>query len=326
MDRQPGVVSGAREPPAPAAVAHLKATAMAGTCHAAVSLLLLGGGIRLSLSGSLLPYLAGQLLLAFFFVHAFVLLHEAGHDTLFKQRSLNRLAGHIAGFLTLIPFWNWQRIHARHHHYAGWQDLDATTASLVPRPITAWERRVINFAWATWLPVFALTYRIQNFWNLPRVARYISNPKNLRRIRINTLIVLIGYGAVLLAIGPLEVLRVVGPGFLLSLVLQEALILSQHTHVPQRLHAGQPVQPFTPLQQERFTRSLRLPRWLSTLLMHVDAHELHHMYPFVPGYRLRQIDYRPMHEVHWWRWIKAARGLPGTDFLFRNWDETGVRL
>lgn len=326
MDRPPGAASGAQQPPAPGKVAHLQAGAVAGACHGSVTLVAFAAGIGLSLPENPLSYLAGQLVLAFFFVHAFVLLHEAGHDTLFRQRSLNRLVGHVAGFLTLIPFWNWQRIHARHHHYAGWQDLDATTASLVPRPIPRWEQRVINVAWATWLPIFALTYRIQNFWNLPRVARYISNPKNLRRIRINTVVVLIGYGAVLIAIGPLEALRLLGPGFLLSLVLQEALILSQHTHVPQRLSEGQPVQPFTPMQQEPFTRSLRLPGWLSTLLLHFDAHELHHMYPFVPGYQLRHIDYRPMNEVHWWHWIKAARGLSGTDFLFRNWDDTGVRL
>lgn len=294
--------------------------------HTVVSLLAFCTGIWLSAQGNPLAYGAGQVLLAFFFVHAFVLLHEAGHNTLFPQRSINRVVGHAAGFLTLFPFWSWQRIHARHHRYAGWQDLDATTASLVPRPIANWERRVVNFVWLTWIPVFALIYRISNFWNLPRVARYVSSPSLLRRIRINVLLMLIGYGAVLFWVGPLEVLRLVGPGFLLSLVFQEALILSQHTHVPQRLSEGRPVQPFTPLEQEPFTRSLRLPAGLSALLMHFDAHELHHMYPYVPGYRLRGIAYRPKNEVHWWRWLKAARGLSGTDFLFHNWNETGMRV
>jgi fatty acid desaturase len=271
-------------------------------------------------------YIAGQTVLAFFFVHAFVLLHEAGHDTLFAQRSLNRMVGHVAGFLSLIPFWNWQRIHARHHHYTGWQDLDATTASLVPRPISRWERRVIDFAWTTWLPVFALVYRIQNFWNLARVRRYVNNPANLRRIRINTLGALALYAVLLLAAGPVAVLKLAGPGFLLSLIFQEFLILSQHTHVPQRLSGGKAVRPFAPAEQERFTRSLRLPSWLSALLMHFDAHELHHMFPYVPGYRLRCIDYRPVNEVHWWQWLMAARSLSGSDFLFRNWDDTGMRV
>ncbi|NJK43852.1 MAG: hypothetical protein HC933_05800 [Pleurocapsa sp. SU_196_0] len=94
------------------------------------------------------------LVIALALLQWFVILHEAGHNTLFRARRLNRLAGHLASFFALIPFHNWQRIHARHHHYAGWQDLDATTASLVPRPMRGYERHIINFVWATWLPLF----------------------------------------------------------------------------------------------------------------------------------------------------------------------------
>jgi omega-6 fatty acid desaturase (delta-12 desaturase) len=253
-------------------------------------------------------------------------LHEAGHDTLFPRRWQNRLVGHAAGFLTFLPFWNWQRVHARHHHYAGWQDLDATTASLVPRTLRPVERVIVNFAWATGLPLFAVLYRIQNFWNLPRIARYISNQRNLRRIRLNTLVLLIAYAALVAIIGPMLLLKIIGPAFFLSLVFQEILILSQHTHVPQRVSNGEDVRPFTPLEQESFTRSLKIPSWLSAVLMHVDAHELHHMYPYVPGYRLRSIDYRPANEVPWWRWLKAAKKMKGTDFLFRNWNDTGIRV
>ncbi len=317
---------GVNRAPVAAEVAQLWPSLPAALGHTGLTLGVFALGVTLSRTGALPAYLGGQALLAFGFVHAFVLLHEAGHDTLFRSRRANRLVGHLAGFLTLIPFWSWQRIHARHHHYTGWQDLDATTASLVPRPLGPWERRFIDFAWAAWLPVFALTYRIQNFWNLPRVGRYIRNPHSLRRIRWNTLALLLAYTLLLAWAGPAELLKLIGPALLLSLVLQEPLILSQHTHVPQRVAGGRHVVPFPPAEQAAFTRSLRLPAWLSLLLLHFDAHELHHMYPQVPGYRLRGIAYRPPHEVGWWRWLKAARGLSGTAFLFRNWDETGVRL
>jgi fatty acid desaturase len=313
-------------PPPPVDVAVLRPTLMGGLIQTAIAAGSLSAGIALSYSDSNLVYAAGQLVLAFFFVHSFVLLHEAGHDTLFPWRTLNRMIGHAAGFLTVLPFWNWQRIHARHHHYAGWQDLDATTASLVPRAIRPWERRIVNFAWATWIPLFAILYRIQNFWNLPRIANYVSNRKNMMRIRSNTIILLLAYVALFAIVGPAELLRLVGPGFVLSLLLQEFIILSQHTHVPQRLSGGDDVRPFSPLEQEPFTRSLRLPSWLSIALMHVDAHELHHMYPYVPGYRLHSIRYRPMNEVHWWTWLKAARRQKGSDFLFRNWNDTGIRV
>ena len=59
--------------------------------------------------------------------------------------------------------------------------------------------------------------------------------------------------------------------------------------MPQNVSHGAAVRPFPAIEQEPFTRSLRLPRVASALLLHFDAHELHHMYPFVPGYHLRRI-------------------------------------
>ncbi len=294
--------------------------------HCAASLGAFVVGIALSAGGVGWAWLAGQVLLGFGFLHAFILLHEAGHGTLFGQRRLDLVAGHVAGLLTLLPFWSWQRIHFRHHRFTGWQDLDATTAALVPRPLRRWERIVVDFAWATWVPLFALSYRIQNYWNVPRIAGYVSGPRDLRRIRWNVVILLLVYLAAIAVVGPGRVVELCGLGFLLSLVGQESLILSQHTHVPQRLSEGPEARPFPPEEQEQFTRSLRLPPWLSTLLLHFDAHELHHLYPQVPGYRLRRIDYLPAHEVGWLTWIRAARGMSGTSFLFSNWDRTGVRV
>jgi fatty acid desaturase len=258
------------------------------------------------------------------FVHAFVLLHEAGHRTLFTSRRANRLVGHLAGFVALIPFHAWQRIHARHHRYTGWQDLDATTASLVPRAIRPWERSVINFAWRTWLPLFSIVYRLQNYWNLPRIAPFLGDDAARRAVRINVIVMLCAYALLVGWIGAGPLLVWVGPALLASLVIEDVLLLSQHTHLPQRLSGGAAVRAFRPMEQAQFTRSLRLPRTLSTLIMHFDAHELHHMYPSVPGYRLSRIDYRAPNEVDWITWTRAAKRLSGVDFLFRNRDDTGA--
>jgi len=315
-----------RHPPPAAEFAHLRPGNAVAFGHCAASLAAFAAGLSLAWSGGTGQWLAGQLLLGFAFVHAFVLLHEAGHATLFSRPGLNLAAGHVAGLLALIPFHSWQRIHARHHRYTGWQDLDATTAALVPRVLSRWERILVNFAWATWLPLFALSYRVQNFWNLPRIARFIRRPRDLRLMRWNVAVLLVLYATILVLVGPLRVLQLAGLGFFLSLVAQEALILSQHTHVPQRLSADAAARPFPPEEQEQFTRSLRLPGWLSAALMHFDAHELHHIYPQVPGYRLREVPYVPRHEVPWLRWLLAARRMPGTTFLFSNWDDTGIRV
>lgn len=263
---------------------------------------------------------------SFVFVHAFVLLHEAGHNTLSPSRRFNRFFGHIAGFISGFPFWSWQKIHARHHKFTGWQDLDATTQSLVPRELHPLERITVNFAWATGFPLFSILYRFQNFWNLPRIAQFITQSKDIGLIRANLVGLCIGYAALIAWLGVGHILELCGLGFLLGLVIQEALILSQHTHVPQLLSGGAPVRTFKPAEQEFFTRSLILPPWLSVILMHFDAHGLHHIYPWVPGYFLRRICYEPANQVHWWTWLVTIKRMPGIVFLFQNRNQSGLKL
>jgi fatty acid desaturase len=113
---------------------------------------------------------------------------------------------------------------------------------------------------------------------------------------------------------------------LLALMAEDVLLLSQHTHIPQKLSHGEEVRPFPTIEQEVFTRSLVFPKWLAALTLHIDAHELHHMYPFVPGYRLGAIEYETENEIGWWTWIRRARALPGEVFLFQNRLETGADI
>lgn len=284
-------------------------------------------GVWLARSPSGWPtYIVSQLLLALAFTQAFVLLHEAGHRSLFRQAWLNVITGQLAGFLALIPYAAWRPIHARHHRYTGWQDLDATTATLLPRPLARWERTAVNLAWRTYLPLFSILYRLQNYWHLPRVMRYLGAACRPLPMILNMIALLTLYGCALVWIGAPQLAYMIGPGLMLALMSQDILLLSQHTHMPAHISSGAAVRPFTPMQQGEFTRSLRLPRVLSWLWLHVDAHELHHLYPALPGYLLRRIPFRPDNEVHWWVWLRAVKRLSGTEFLFGKREQTGFDL
>lgn len=269
-------------------------------------------------------WLLGQVLLALSLVQCFALLHEAGHNTLFRTRWLNKSAGRLAGFLALIPFGSWKLVHGIHHKWTGWQDLDVTTAVLVPRRLSWLERTLVNVSWRTSFPLFAILYRWNNFWNLPRLFGRFPHRWQRRQLLVSTAISLAGYAALAVLVGPQNLLQLAGFGLILCLMIEDPLILSQHTHVPMHLSKGEPVQPFAPLQQELFTRSLRFPAWFSKLvLLGMDAHELHHMYPRVPGYRLDQIHYETHNEEHWWRWLRRAKRVPGEVFLFQNRLQSG---
>jgi omega-6 fatty acid desaturase (delta-12 desaturase) len=271
-------------------------------------------------------WIGGQLIVAVTLVQWFVILHECGHGTLFRTRRWHAAAGWIAAAFSLIPYHAWTRVHGRHHKWTGWQDLDPTTESLVPRPRGRAERALVNICWRLWIPIFSLVYRATNYWHIPRLFHIFPTLPDRRAIARDTALLVAFYAFIVLALGPAMVLRGAALAIAISFVIEDLLLLSQHTHVPQHVSGGRRVTPFAAQEQEPFTRSLRLPRIASAFLLHFDAHELHHMYPFVPGYHLRRIAYTPAHEIGWWRWVRGAKRVPADVLLFQNRLDTGYDL
>ncbi|MFT7534310.1 MAG: omega-6 fatty acid desaturase (delta-12 desaturase) [Hyphomicrobiaceae bacterium] len=297
-----------------------------GIVYFGTALVLTSVGVVAATCEALWLWCAGQVVLALAFQSWWVLLHEAGHDNLFRTRWLNRGGGVIAGFFALIPSASWRLVHRDHHRWTGWQDKDLTTESLVPRPLGRSERVLANTCWKLWLPLFSTVYRLGNFWNVPRLWR--RYPDSRRRMVTSVAVLLLCYTALIWIVGPAQLTGIAGLGVLLGMALQDPLILSQHTHVPMNVSNGaSKVRPFTPLQQEEFTRSLAFPTWLGRgILMNVGAHELHHMYPAVPAYDLHKIDYEPRNLVNGLRWIARAKRVPADVFLFQNRNTSGLDL
>ncbi len=299
-----------------------------GTFYFICALSLTTVSITLSLSSNTWLWLFGQVLLSITFIQWFAILHEAGHKTMFQSRWLNRWICYIAGFFALIPGDCWRLVHAKHHYWTGWQDLDVTTETLVPRELHGLERFIINTCWRSWIPLFASLYRWNNYWNLPRLRTIFQRPRQRRLVTINILAYLLAYVAITIAVGPSTMITVFGLGMLTSFSLQDLLILSQHTHIPMKLSEGDKVRPFTPKQQEAFTRSLIFPAWFARLiLLNFDAHGLHHMLPRIPGYHLHQLQtHETLNCISWWKWILAAKAVPGEILLFQNQDDTGFHF
>jgi len=309
--------------PYPADLTHLRASDAAGLRVIGIASAGTVLGLLLSFAGSWALWLCGQALLGVMFVQWFVILHECGHETLFRTRRWHGAAGRVAAAFSLIPYHSWTRVHGRHHKWTGWQDLDPTTESLVPRPLGRAERVLVKACWRLWIPLFSVIYRVSNYWHLPRLLRMFPKPSDRRALVRDAVALIALYGALTFVIGPAAMLQACGLALFLSLAIEDLLLLSQHTHVPQHVSHGAAVKPFPAVEQEPFTRSLRLPNLASAFVLHFDAHELHHMYPFVPGYYLRRIPYSPENEIGWWHWISHAKRIPGDVLLFQNRLETG---
>ncbi len=299
-----------------------------GAFYVAFASMMTTVSVVMSLSMNSWIWFVGQMLLAVTLIQWLAILHEAGHKTLFRSRILNRSAGYLAGFFALIPGDCWWIVHAKHHFWTGWQNLDMTTESLVPRPLSRLERVVINTCWQLWIPLFASLYRWNNYWNLFRLRKIFPRSPQRRTVTLNIVIYLIVYLTLIFGLGVNVIAKTAGLAMLVTLSLQDLLILSQHTHIPMKLSEGKAVQRFTPWQQEVFTRSLVFPQWFARLvLLNFDAHGLHHMLPRIPGYHLHQLkDRETANCIVWWRWILRAKSVRGEVLLFQNRDQTGFHF
>ena len=315
-----------RQRPTPADLEDLRPDNLAGLARLTLCIALTIGGLWLSLRPGFLRWAGGQILTAAALLQWFVILHECGHDTLFRTRRWHRVVGPVAGAMSLMPFASWRRVHGRHHKWTGWQDLDPTAVALTPRVRSRLERTAVNVCWKLWIPLFSCVYRLENYWNPTRLLRMFPAPRDRRALGVGLLSLATIFTAIVAAAGVATSGREAGLAVLLSFTAEDVLLLSQHAHVPQHISHGAAVRPYPAPEQEVFTRSLRLPAWASAWLLHFDAHELHHMYPFVPGYRLRSIGYQPQHEIGWWNWVRRAKQLPGEVLLFENRDGSGWDL
>ena len=280
-----------------------------GLLHFGLTLGLSAGGLAAPHAGGWASWGLGQVLLALAGLRWFLVLHEAGHRTLFRTRSWNRGAALLAGTWSWIPAAAWRKVHAGHHRWAGWEDRDPTRAGLAraaPRGVLA---GVLALAWRAQLPLIALLYR-RAFW------RGLEG-----RARLEALAQLALWAALVALWGPTWCVLNLAPGVALGLVLQEWLILSQHTHLPQARAGSERVRPFSAADQGRFTRSLKVPVWLSWLLLGAEAHSLHHRFPQIPGYRLSRVAARAEHEPSWGDWLVSARRHSGQRYLFSTHED-----
>ncbi len=314
-------------PPAISGFTHLQPRNLVGGGFVSACSAVTGFSIYFSTFDNLLVWALAQIVLAFSMLQWFVLLHEAGHRTLFKNARLNKYAGHLASLFAGIPFECWKSVHGIHHRWTGWQDLDVTTSALLPKQLKWWESLVVNACWKLWIPLFSVLYRTRNYWNLARLYQLFPRRQKQKKLTWNVGGLLAIYVAIVGWVGLAALIQVFGVALLLSLIMQDILILSQHAHIPMENSQGEQVDPFAPVDQEIFTRSLRFPNWFSTfVLLNMDAHELHHMYTRVPGYYLRRIDYDTHHEVGWWRWLRQAKQVPGEVLLFQNSHQSGFEI
>lgn len=260
-------------------------------------------------------------LLSVFFTQCFILLHECGHLHFFKGQQLNRILGHVFGLLSIIPFYTWMHMHNLHHKWTGWRDLDPTTEKTIKPSSLAVIRIIVNVAWFLFIPIFYLGYMFSNYWNLFKIKRFLK-PAMYKKAIVHVLIYMLVYSAVVYFFY-VQLVKFILPGFLLSLIWKELIILTQHSHIDIPLANGQEVNPISYQEQIAFTRSFSAKPLISKyLLFNFNLHEAHHVQPGMPCYHLHELELKKAPKSYIY-WFKNAKSMSGNNFIFNTSKNSG---
>jgi len=276
------------------------------------------GGLLLSSQALWSPwYFAGQILLSVSFFQCFILLHETGHFSYFGSRQLNKLFGHVFGFISFIPLTSWIEIHNLHHKWTGYRDKDPTTEGTVSPAFGAATRFLVNFSWLFWIPLFTIGYRIGNYWNPSKLKKYLP-AQVLPAVFLNQWLQLMAYAALFYFFGD-WIARKLLIGYIVSLMISDLFILSQHSHIEIPLAGNAEVKPIRYMEQLRYTRSIAFFKYVGRLLyFNFNLHELHHAYPGLPAYHMDKVDLETPNKVTFFSYLKDAKSMKGMDFVFRT--------
>ena len=245
--------------------------------------------MTLSISWSYFLTLALAVPAAGFLVRIFIIQHDCGHHSFFRNRRANDALGSACGILTLTPFQLWMRTHARHHvssgdlSHRGQGDVGVLTVDeylsrsrfgrlryrLYRNPLI----RFVLGASFLFLIQQRFTFGIPRAWHRERRSVHITN--------VGILVMIAGGW---LTVGLPTFFLIHGPIVVLAAAIGSWLFFVQHQFEDAY---------WQPHESWNFTRSAlegssyyRLPTILQWFTGNIGFHHIHHFDSRIPNYNL----------------------------------------
>lgn len=250
--------------------------------------------------------------LSLLLLRGFVLMHDCGHGSLFRSKSLNRISGFLLGVLAGMPQQVWAENHRYHHStngnlskYRGPLNVACVSEYLA---MSAGERRRYRFTRDILMsPIAGCLYFLVNpritwlrvSWHLARrffvpsdaretlantPPRGCASAAHYRHMAGNNLLLLVAAGLVAWAVGPwLFLVCYIVSG---SLAGGFGIVLFTVQHNFEHSYASTDEDWNRDEAALSGTSFLVLPRWLNWITADVAYHHVHHLCASVPNYRL----------------------------------------
>ncbi|WP_259720940.1 fatty acid desaturase [Synechococcus sp. CS-1328] len=282
----------------------------------------------------LLPVIA---LMVLFLARCFSLMHDCGHNALFRSRRVNRAVGFLFGIVCGIPQLPWSRGHAFHHRHNGnWERYQGPSALITTQAYSAlspvqqrWYGRIRHplMLFPGGFFYLVIKPRVAMLLGLVDLARQGStrhwhSPEEFRDLALNNLAVVclwIGMGWWIGA-GPFWLIY--SPVMACAAAIFICIFFVQHNFPGSYAHVTEGWSEMAGSLEG--TSDLELPALFNWFSADIGCHAIHHLSSAIPNYRLRACQQRNQHLLSG---VKRLRlGDIPTCFDYILWDPAAERL
>ena len=267
------------------------------------------------------------LLNAFFTVRIFIIQHDCGHRSYFKNQRWNKIVGWICSIFTFIPFQYWAQVHDFHHGHSGQLEVrdigDINTLTVKefdeasPREKLAYRlfrMPVITFVIG---PVIYLLRN--NRFTLVKLQGWRNNRKWLQ---LNNIFLFGAYALGCLLLGWKTFLMIQLPivFFFAIIAVWFFFVQHQHEHSYKQWRDNWDYL----LSAIRGSSYYKLPKWLHFLTGNIGYHHIHHLNSRIPSYNLARCA---KENPDLQRYVTSVTFFESLQYMFHKlWDEKTGRM
>lgn len=227
-----------------------------------------------------------------FLMRIFIIQHDCGHGSFFKERRANDITGILCSILTIVPYKYWRKSHATHHaHHAELEERgigDIWTMTIEEFHEASWWKRWIYRAFRNPFFLFLIAPTI-NFVILNRLT--LGTPNNWRHGEKASVwwtnLALAGLWAATCAIIGWDTwLLISTPIIVIASSIGTWLFYVQH-QFERTYWEHTPHWNYT-LAAMHGSSYYKLPRILQWFSGNIGFHHIHHLSPRIPNYNLEE--------------------------------------
>lgn len=226
---------------------------------------------------------------AFFTVRIFIIQHDCGHRSYFKDQRLNRFWGWVSSIFTFIPYQYWSQVHDFHHGHSGQLEVrdigDIQTLTVeeykAASPGARFAYRIFRMPIVTFV-IGPVIYLLRN--NRFTLVKLQGWQNNRKWLLLNNILLIAAYALGCVLLGWKTFLMIQLPIVFFFAIIAVWFFFVQHQHEHAYKHWKDNWDYL--LSAIRGSSYYKLPAWLHFLTGNIGYHHIHHLNSRIPSYNL----------------------------------------